>query len=104
MRPKKPKKDMQPEKPAKDNKLQKLKEDDKSYQSRKNVKSKDDRLLCSDKNCQEIKRPRKPRSNMQSVTKETDMQLPKPARLYSDKNCQSTRCYSLKKKCPVRPV
>ena len=45
----------------------------------------------SDKNCQEIKRPRKPRNVMCSVTN-TDVWLPKPARLCSDKHCQSARC------------
>ena len=65
---------------------------------------KENKLLCYDKNCQEIKRPRKPRSVMQSVTKEenTDMWLPQPARLCSDKNCQSTRCY--KNTCTRRPM
>ena len=61
---------------------------------------------CSDKNCQENKRPKKSRSHMQSVTKNTDVQLPKPtvpyaySRLCKDRNCQSARCY----KCPVRPM
>ena len=60
----------------------------------------------SDKNCQENIRPRKPRSHMQSVTNNTDVQLPKPtvpyeySRLCKDKNCQSTRCY----KCQVIPM
>ena len=58
------------------------------------------KYMCSDKNCQEIKRPRKPRNVMWSVTKETDMQLPRLARLCSDKNCQSTRCY----RSPRRPL
>ena len=45
---------------------------------------------------------------MQLVTNTDNVQLPKPAllykyrRLYSDKNCQSTRCY--KKKSAVRPM
>ena len=57
----------------------------------------------SDKNCQEIPivhvQPKKP-------SKESSyMQLPKPARKQViHKNCQSTRCFSFKKKCPVRPV
>ena len=61
------------------------------------------KYVCSDKNCQESKRPKKPRNVMWSVTN-TDVQLSKPAvpcgysRLSSEKNCQSTRCYSLKKK------
>ena len=44
---------------------------------------------------------RKPKSLMQSMTKEenTDVQLPKPARLCRDKNCQSTRFY----RSPRRP-
>ena len=56
--------------------------------------------MCSDKKCQDNIKPKKPRSHMQSVTKETDMQLPKPARLCSDKHSQSTRCY----KSPRRPM
>ena len=54
---------------------------------------------CSDKNCQTgVMRPNTTKSHMWSVTKKTDVQLPKPAirRLCNDKNCQSTRCY---KKC-----
>ena len=55
----------------------------------------------SDKDCQEKKN-----SVMQSVTN-ADMWLPKPVpneyrRMCSDKNCQSTRCYSTKKKSPVK--
>ena len=67
-----------------------------------NIDSKSQVSRNSDKNCKEIKRPRKPRGDMWSVTKETDMQLPKPAirRLCSNKHCQSTRCY----KSPVRPM
>ena len=47
--------------------------------------------VCSDKNCQEI---------MQPVMPEMNAQLPKPAikRLCSDKECQSTRCCSYKKR------
>ena len=66
---------------------------------------KEKKLLCYDKNCQETKRPKKPKSVMQSVTKEEnaeEVQLPKPARLCSDKNCQSTRCY--KNMGPRRPM
>ena len=62
------------------------------------------KYMYSDKNCQEIKRPRKPRNVMQSVTNTDvmDVWLPKPVpneyrRVSSDKNCQSTRCYSIKK-------
>ena len=53
-----------------------------------------------DKNCQADKN-----DVMQSVTKEeenTNMQLPKPARLCRDKNCQSTRCY--RNMSPRRPI
>ena len=73
------------------------------YDDFKSQSTKEDRLLCSDKKCQEIKRPGKPKSDTWSVTKVTDMQSPKSATLYSDKNCQSTRCYSLRKKSPRRP-
>ena len=54
-----------------------------------------EKFLYSDKNCQEIKRPKKPKSIMQPMTKEenVDVQLPKQARLCRDMNCQSTRCY-----------
>ena len=64
-----------------------------------NIEKKED-----DKNCQEIKRPRKPRNVMQSVTKEMHMRLAKPEirRLCSDKNCHSTRCY--KNMSPRRPM
>ena len=63
-------------------------------QNKKEKKSEYDEFqMYSDKNCPEIKRPRKPKNVMQSVTKETDVQLPKPSRLCSDKKCQSTRCY-----------
>ena len=57
-----------------------------------------------DKNCQEIKRPRKPRNVMQSVTKEIHIQLAKPEirRLCSDKNCQSIWGY--KNMSPRRPM
>ena len=62
------------------------------------------KLLCYGKNCQEIRRPKKAKSVMRSVTKEenTDVRLPKPARLCSDKNCQSNRCY--KNMSPWRPM
>ena len=72
----KPKKDMQPETPA--------------------IHSRNKKLMYSDKNCEETKKPKKPKSVMQSVTKEEnteDVQLPKPEGLCRDKNCQSTRCY-----------
>ena len=54
------------------------------------------KLQEDDRNCQENRRPKKPKTHIWSVTKKTDdMQLPKPAgrRLCDDKNCQSTRCY-----------
>ena len=89
MWPVKPKEDMQLKKPAaKDKSCQvtihnkkQVPKDNSCKSTRIYKKSK-----CSDKNCQE-------NSVMWSVTKETDMQLPKLARLCSDKNCQSTRCY-----------
>ena len=48
-----------------------------------------------DRNCQENKRPKKPRSHMKSVTNTDNMQLPKPVtrRLCKDRYCQSTRCF-----------
>ena len=75
----KPKKDMQSEKPA------------------INSRNKIPRYL--DKNCQADKN-----SVMQSVTKEenTDVWLPKPARLCRDKTCQPTRCY--RNMSPRRPI
>ena len=58
------------------------------------------------KNCQSesIKGSVKPKKDMWSVTKEenTDVWLPKPARLCRDKNCKSTRCY--KQMSPRRPT
>ena len=76
------------------NKISKIvpQEDDKNCQSTKFIKS-----VCSYKNCQ-----------LQPVKPPMDMWLPKPAipykhaRLCSDKNCQSKRCY--RKKSPVRPM
>ena len=79
--------------------------------------------LCSDKNCQSTRCykkseyskcdkncqsthfmwPKKPISNMQSVTKSSSMELSKPARKQViHKNCQSIKNY--KKMYPVRPV
>ena len=74
------------------------------YNDFKSQCTKEDKLLCYDKNCQEIKRSRKPGNVMQSVTKEMHMQSAKPEirRLCSDKNCQSTRCY--KNMSPRRPM
>ena len=68
------------------------------------INSRNKKPMYSDKNCQEIKRPRKPKNVMPLVTKEenTDVQLLKPARLCIDKNCQSTRCY--KHMSPRRPM
>ena len=55
------------------------------------------KTVCSDKNSQENEN-----NVMWSVTKKTDVQLPKPVirRLCKDKNYQSTRCY----KSPMRPM
>ena len=51
------------------------------------------------KKCQaeSIRRPRKPKSVMWSVTNTEDRQSAKPEirKLCSDKNCQSTRCYKI---------
>ena len=61
--------------------------------------------MCSDKKCQadkncqsNVMRSKKPRRHMWSVTKKTDVQLPKPAvlhqyrRVCKDKNCQAKIC------------
>ena len=107
-RPVKSKKDMQLKKPAKLESSYKEKElkyiyEDKNCQDTMceyyDSKSQSAMKKCSDKNCQENEniemRPKKPRSHMKSVTKKTDVWLPKPAirRLCNDKNCQSIRCY-----------
>ena len=70
--------------------------------------------LASDKNCQATISDKKQKkidkncqtSDMRSVTNTNNMWLPKPAirRLCSDKNWQSIRCYSFKKKSPMRPI
>ena len=91
MQPKKPATDVQSERSAMlihHNKIKKS-----------NIKDKEEKFLYSDKNCQANKN-----DVMQSVTKEenTDVQLPKPARLCRDKNCQSTRCYT--QMSPGRPI
>ena len=56
--------------------------------------------VCSDKNFHENQsinmQPVKPATNVQSVTNTRNK------RLYSNKNCQSDRCF--KKKCPKRPM
>ena len=78
---------MWPVKPKKDVQLKKLAmkliglAKDKNCQATigDNADSKSQVSKNSDKNCQEIKRPRKPRSVMQSVPKETDVQLSKAA-------------------------
>ena len=70
-----------------------------------------------DKNCQINRRPLKSKMyadkkcqaetfDIQPMKPQMDIWLPKPAlrRLCKDKNCQSTRCYSSKKKSPVRPM
>ena len=65
------------------------------YKKKDQVKS-----LFSDKNCQETQN-----INIQPVKPSMDIQLPKSVRKQVIcKNCQSTRCFSSKKKCPVRPV
>ena len=57
-----------------------------------NIEKREDKFLCYDKNCQETKRPKKPKSVMWSVTKEenTDVWLPQPAikSICRDKTCQ----------------
>ena len=101
-RPVKSKKDMQFKKPSKLKSSYKKKEltyiyEDKNCQDTmcENTDYKSQSSKCSDKNCQENRRPKKHKSHMQSMTNTDDMQLPKPAirRLCNDKNCQSTRCY-----------
>ena len=91
---------MWPKKPATDVRLKKHMplQKEKKYDFSRSQPTKEDKLICSDKNCQETKRPKKVKSVMWSVTKEEnteDMQFTKPAnrRLCRDKNCQSTRCY-----------
>ena len=91
--------DMQSEEPAKQSSFKKkhvpLYKDKnckvtKSHKKQKECEYNDSNsqsFKCSDKNCQE-----KENNNMQSVTNNTNMWLPKPAirRLCKDKNCQST--------------
>ena len=79
MWPKKPTIDIQSEKPA--------------------ISSRNKKPMYPDKNCQADKN-----DVMWPVTKEenTDVWLPKPARLCRDKNCPSTRCY--KNMSPRRPI
>ena len=56
------------------------------YDDFKSQSTREDKLFCSVKNCQEIKGPRKPKNVMWSAKA-------KIRRLCSDKKCQSTRCY-----------
>ena len=90
MQPKKPKKDIQSEGSAM------------LIQHKMLQKQKDD------KTCQEIKRPKKSRNHMQSVTKNTDVQLSKPAVPYEyrrkckEKNCQDTKSHKKQKKCKYK--
>ena len=112
-------KDIQLDKPAVliwHNMLKKQ-EDDKNCQFIKNVKSKYDDLdsqstvlKCSDKKCQATKYYKETDKNCQtsvmwSVTKKSDMQLPKPAVPYEyrrkckDKYCQATMSHKKQKKC-----
>ena len=95
-----------PKKPVTDVQLKKHMplQKEKKYDFSRSQPTKEDKLICYDKNCQETKRPKKVKSVMQSVTKEEnteDMQLTKPAikSICRDKNCQSTRCY----RSPRRP-
>ena len=106
MQPVKPIEDVQIRKPAaKDKNCQVTMYNKKQVPLSKDNNCKSTRIYnkskCYDKNCQE-----KENNVMWSVTKETDMQLPKPAirRLCSDKSCQSTRCSSLQKQSPRRPM
>ena len=68
------------------------------------------KLQEDDRNCQENRRPKKPRTHMRSVINTDNMQIPKPVarRLCKDRYCQSTRCFKkatkgLKTKVPERP-
>ena len=98
---------MQPKKPATDVPLKKHMplQKEKKYDFSRSQPTKEDKLICSDKNCQETKRPKKVKSVMWSVTLEEnteDRWLTKPAikSICRDKNCQSTRCY----RSPRRPM
>ena len=96
MWPVKPKEYIQLEKPlAKDKKSQVTLHNKKQVPLSKDNNCKSirsyNKSMYSDKNCQE-------NNVMQSVTKETDVQLPKPIpyeyrRICKDKHCQSTGCY-----------
>ena len=72
------------------------------------ISSRNKKPMYSDKNCQaeSIRRPRKPTGVMWSVTNTEDRQSAKPEikRMCTDKNCQSTRCYSFKEKSQRRPM
>ena len=88
---------------------------DKNCQSTRCYKNKNPmkqvKSVYNDKNCQAIHcvyiQTAMKSNDMQSVTKSSIMLLPKPAMEQSDpedKNCQATRCFSFKSKCPVRLV
>ena len=95
---------MYPKNPAKDIQLRKPAATGKNCKATicENTNSKSQstvKCVFSGKKCQE-------NNVMQSVTKKMNMWLPKPAvpyeyrRMYSDNNCQSTRCY----RSPMRPM
>ena len=97
---------MWPKKPATDVQLKKqipLHKEKKNDFSRSQP-TKGDKLICYDKNCQAeiIRRPRKPKSIMQSVTNTEDRWSAKLEikSICRDKNCESTRCY----RSPRRPM
>ena len=111
VQPKQPIKDVQSKRPAiliqhkltKRSKKQIVpQEDDKNCQSTDYYEAKmyTDKKCQADKNCQttSVIRPKKPLSDMWSVTKKTDVQLLKPAVLHQyrqlskHKNCQATVC------------
>ena len=94
MQPVKPKMDLQIKKPVKQL-IGLAKGKNCKATIHENIDSKSQTSRNSDKNWQENEN-----NVMLSVTKKTDVQLHKPERLHSDKNCQSTRCY----KCPMRPM
>ena len=104
MQPVKPQMNVQLKKPAMKSSNKKLIESNKNCEATISCKkqkeceyddSKSHMSRNSDKNYQG-----KINNNMWSVINTKHMQLPKPARLCSDKNCQSTRCY----KSPVGPM
>ena len=87
MQPMKPKNNMWLNEPTMliQHKILKKQGDDKNCQENINRRPRKSKM-CSDKNCQEIKRPKKIRNVIWSVTY-TAVQLCKPARLCSNKNC-----------------